>query len=188
MDILEAQPVLQHFSHQHPLKLISYQTSTADRIACSACTKEAIGWTYICESCKYCLHKACSKLPRKLIHGADKKHALTLLSSPAYEEGQFMCNACGAPGTGFCYHCSECQLDLHTVCSFMRSSILSNAHVHALNLCFEPPYENTVFKCDICGGSGSNHWLYRCDSCEFDVHMKCAKATQQPVSTSRNPE
>ncbi|KAI3471526.1 hypothetical protein Pfo_028176 [Paulownia fortunei] len=179
MDILEAQPVIQHFSHQHPLKLMSYQTSNTDRIACSACTKEATGWTYICESCNYCLHKACTKLPQKLIHRADKKHALTLLSSPAYEGGEFVCNACGALGTGFCYHCAECQLDLHAICSFMPSSILSN-HEHTLNLCFEPPYENSVFKCDICGGSGSNHWLYRCESCEFDVHMKCAKATQQP--------
>ncbi|KAH6757234.1 hypothetical protein C2S52_023562 [Perilla frutescens var. hirtella] len=143
---------------------------------------EATGLVYICESCNYCLHKACSKLPQKLYHGADRKHALALLASPAYEEGQFMCNACGASGSGFCYHCDECQLDLHPVCAFMYPSLLSKNHEHALNLCYEPPYENKVFSCDVCGKAGSNSWLYRCEPCEFDVHMKCAKATQEPVT------
>lgn len=58
-----------------------------------------------------------------LTHKADEKHNLVLRSTPAYTDGSFQCNACGVVGTGFCYRCQECQLDLHTVCAFMRSSV-----------------------------------------------------------------
>ncbi|XP_057782810.1 protein VACUOLELESS GAMETOPHYTES-like [Salvia miltiorrhiza] len=182
MDIVEVQTDIHHFSHQHSLKLISYPNSNTEKILCSACTKEAKGWSYTCETCKYCLHKACSKLPQKLYHGCDRKHALVLLASPAYGDGKFVCNACGASGTAFCYHCAQCQLDLHPVCAFMDPSLLSKAHDHALDLCYEPPYENKLFSCDLCEKPGSDHWLYRCGKCEFDVHLKCAKATQEHSS------
>ncbi|KAI3474541.1 hypothetical protein Pfo_029456 [Paulownia fortunei] len=186
MGKIDAEASINHFSHPHPLKLLSFQSSTANRITCSACTKEASGFVYICESCSYCLHKPCSNMPRSLNHQADHKHTLTLLPTPAYTGGSFQCNACGVLGTGFCYHCAECQLDLHTVCAFMRSTVKGSAHDHALKLCFEPPYEDKAFICDVCGGSGSNHWLYRCDSCGFDAHLKCAKAPNvQPRTASQ---
>ncbi|KAL1550038.1 hypothetical protein AAHA92_18053 [Salvia divinorum] len=182
MDIIETQPEFYHFSHQHSLKLISSQNLNTEKIACAACMKEAKGWSYICQTCNYCLHKACSKLPQKLYHGSDRKHVLILLASPAYEDGKFMCNACGTSGASFCYHCDKCQLDLHPVCAFMYPSLLSKAHDHALHLCYEPPYENKIFSCDICEKPGSDHWLYRCGKCEFDVHLKCAKDTQDHAS------
>ncbi|KAL2480514.1 Phorbol-ester/DAG-type domain-containing protein [Abeliophyllum distichum] len=126
-------------------------------------------------------------MPQSFKHEADKNHTLSLLAPPPYPEGSFECNACGTQGTGFCYHCDKCQLDLHTVCAFLRSSVKSNAHDHALNLCFESPYEDKTFVCDICGGSGSNHWLYRCNICEFDAHLKCAKVgvKLQPQSSTK---
>lgn len=187
MGKIEAEASIIHFSHPHPLNLVSIQSSTANKITCSACTKEASGLVYICETCSYCLHKPCSNMPQSLRHLFDQKHALTLLLAPAYSGGAFQCNACGVLGTGYCYHCEECQLDLHPVCAFMRPSVKCGAHDdHPLKLCFEPPYENKAFICDVCGGSGSNHWLYRCDSCGFDAHLKCAKAPNvQPQSSSK---
>ncbi|KAI3811681.1 hypothetical protein L1987_21409 [Smallanthus sonchifolius] len=101
-------------------------------------------------------------------------HDLVLLSSPAYPEGVFKCNACDSNGKGFSYHCPDCQLDLYVVCASMPLLIDQAAHGHKLGLCFRPPYENQGFSCDICKQHGSNQWLYRCDLCEFDAHMKCA--------------
>ncbi|KAD4888741.1 hypothetical protein E3N88_20814 [Mikania micrantha] len=111
---------------------------------------------------------------RTLKHTSDQSHNLVLLSSPAYPEGVFKCNACGSHGNGFSYHCRECQLDLHVVCASMPRSIDHEAHGHTINLCFRPPYETHGFKCDLCKQPGSNQWLYRCDSCDFDVHLNCA--------------
>ncbi|KAM7482901.1 hypothetical protein LguiB_007484 [Lonicera macranthoides] len=52
---------------------------------------------------------------------------------------------------------------------------------HPLDLTFRPPYETKGFSCDICSKIGSKQWLYRCVSCEFDVHMDCATATPTPT-------
>ncbi|PIN03612.1 hypothetical protein CDL12_23848 [Handroanthus impetiginosus] len=175
MGKIEAESSINHFSHPHPMRLVSFTSSTAKRITCSSCTNEASGLVYICESCNYCLHKPCSDMPLNLSHQVDQEHTLTLLP----KGGAFQCNACGALGTGFCYHCAACDLDLHTVCAFMRPSVKGAAHVHTLKLYFEPPYENRAFMCDVCGESGSNHWLYRCDLCQFDAHLKCAKKQPQ---------
>lgn len=185
MGKIEAEPQITHFSHPHLLNLKSINSSSAPNITkCSACKKQALGLVYSCESCSYTLHKICSEMPETLTHKADRRHALTLLPAPAYSGGAFKCNACGVVGTGFCYHCKECELDLHPACAFTRSSVKGGAHDHPLQLCFEPPYPNKAFLCDVCGGSGSNHWLYRCEPCGLDVHLKCAKADrirfQQP--------
>ncbi|CAA2997691.1 C1-like, Zinc finger, RING FYVE PHD-type [Olea europaea subsp. europaea] len=187
MEKPESELLINHFSHPHPLALVSFKpSSTPNRITCSACTKQASGAIYSCDSCNYCLHKPCSKMPQRFKHEADN-HTLSLLAAPPYPEGAFECNACGTKGTGFCYRCENCHLDLHTACAFLRSSVKSNAHDHALNLCFESPYGDKAFICDICGGSGSNHWLYRCNMCEFDAHLKCAKDSikLQPQSSMK---
>lgn len=176
MGKIEAEPHITHFSHPHPLTLKSINFSPPNTTKCSACLKQASGLLYSCDSCTFSLHKICSDMPEKLEHRADPKHALTLLPSPAYSTGSFHCNACGVVGASFCYHCGECELDLHPACAFTRSSVKGGAHHHPLHLCFEPPYENKAFVCDVCGGPGSDHWLYRCEACEFDAHLKCGKA------------
>ncbi|XP_052173656.1 uncharacterized protein LOC127788974 [Diospyros lotus] len=182
MSNLDADSILNHFSHEHPLELLKFQPQppSAPTVACSGCELAASGQLYCCSTCNYYLHEPCSRMPQELSHSSHKEHKLTLLSSPAYPEGTFTCNACGSPGTGFSYHCRECQVDIHIICALMRSTIKHSAHDHTLSLWFSPPYDTKTFDCDICGGPGSDHWLYRCDSCEFDAHMKCAKSKTQP--------
>ncbi|KAJ9181187.1 hypothetical protein P3X46_009341 [Hevea brasiliensis] len=119
---------------------------------------------YNCSSCNYYLHKACSQMPQNKKHQIDPQHTLTLLSSPAYAEGAFKCNACGQHGTGFCYHCKERELDFHTLRVYMPSS--------------------KAFQCAMCKGSSSNHWLYRCERCNFDAHLNCAISNIQSKPAS----
>ncbi|KAI3788170.1 hypothetical protein L2E82_00883 [Cichorium intybus] len=176
MGKLEDGSVINHFSHEHPLKLQQLQAQITSKTICPACDQSVCGSVYSCISCNFYLHKTCSNLPRTLKHKSDQQHELVLLSSPAYPEGVFKCNACGFQGNGFSYHCPECQLDLHVVCASKPLSVDHVAHSHKLSLCFKSPYENQAFSCDICKEPGSNQWLYRCDSCEFDMHMKCPKA------------
>ncbi|XP_057782632.1 protein VACUOLELESS GAMETOPHYTES-like [Salvia miltiorrhiza] len=191
MGKIEAEAHITHFSHPHPLNLKSINLSDPNTTKCSACQKHTSGLVYTCDPCSYSLHKLCSEMPEKLNHKADRKHALTLLPAPAYSTGSFHCNACGVVGTSFCYHCGECELDLHPACAFTKSSVKGGAHEHPLQLCFEPPYEDRTFICDVCGGSGSNHWLYRCEACGFDAHLKCGKADKvrrQQAKTEQRPQ
>ncbi|KAK2989186.1 hypothetical protein RJ640_029378 [Escallonia rubra] len=186
MGKLDSDSIINHFSHQHPLKLLNFQPRTTHAVFCSGCKRNASGWIYLCDSCNYCLHKACTKFPETFSHDVDKAHPLVLLSSPAYPEGAFKCNGCGGSGTGFSYHCPECEIDIHPICAFMPPTIKHDSHDHWLDLCFSPPYDNKVFGCDICQGSGFNHWLYRCDTCGFDAHMKCAK--NNTIQQSQPPQ
>ncbi|KAI3667483.1 hypothetical protein L6452_42546 [Arctium lappa] len=180
MGKLEGNSLMNHFSHEHPLKLHLY---IARKTTCSACKQSLSGSFYACFSCNFYLHKTCFDLPQTLKHQSDQRHNLVLLPSPAYPEGFFKCNACGTHGNGFSYHCPDCQIDLHTTCASMPTSINHTAHGHTLGLCFTPPYENHHgFSCDICKQPGSNHWLYRCGLCDFDAHIECAKAR---TTTSR---
>ncbi|KAK1305422.1 hypothetical protein QJS10_CPB11g02212 [Acorus calamus] len=101
--------------------------------------------------------------------------------SPAYPERTFRCDACGRQGDGFSYHCGVCGLDVHALCASMPLSVTHAAHAHPLGLEFFPPYNNKGFSCDVCRGTGSNHWLYRCAACEFDAHLSCATAKAGPA-------
>ncbi|XP_043691635.1 uncharacterized protein LOC122642257 [Telopea speciosissima] len=162
---------IHHFSHPHPLEL---QVGMNVIVSCSGCKLNASDTFYSCKTCNYTLHISCSKMPQQITHPADPNHTLSLLSVPAYQEGFFNCDACGRIGNGFSYHCKACNKDIHTLCAIKPLSINHQSHHHPLTLTFSPPYQNKGFSCDICKQVGLNHWLYRCNLCEFDAHLGCA--------------
>ncbi|XP_077219624.1 protein VACUOLELESS GAMETOPHYTES-like [Tasmannia lanceolata] len=182
MGKLSYEPQIQHFSHQHPLELTTLPHTQITSPLCFGCNLKLSGWLYTCKPCNYYLHISCSQLPHLIQHPADPNHALSLLPYPAYPEGYFNCDACGRRGDGFSYHCGRCNFDVHILCASMPLSINHQAHCHTLNLAFFPPYQNKGFSCDICKRLGSNHWLYRCETCEFDAHLGCATAKTMPLA------
>ncbi|XP_030547427.1 uncharacterized protein LOC115753075 [Rhodamnia argentea] len=181
----EPEACIVHFSHLHPLTL---HHRPQPQQSCSGCKLKAVGWTYGCPSpCSYFLHLSCAKMPPQIHHPFDQhNHILTLLPSPVCPPGVFTCTACAKQGSGFSYHCSaaSCNFHLHITCASMPLTRTHPSHHHLLHLTFSPPYPNRSFSCDICGNLGSNQWLYRCHSCEFDAHLSCAlKKPVAPVST-----
>ncbi|XP_048138708.1 uncharacterized protein LOC115734738 isoform X2 [Rhodamnia argentea] len=115
-------------------------------------------------------------------HHPSHPHRLKLLTTPAYPSGRFICNGCRQQGSGFGYHCAECRFDLHIVCASKPLRIHDQSHRHEHHLAFNCPYETGGFRCNVCGAPGGNHWLYRCSSCNFDVHLECAVvATARPA-------
>ncbi|KAJ6672743.1 CYSTEINE/HISTIDINE-RICH C1 DOMAIN FAMILY PROTEIN [Salix viminalis] len=111
------------------------------------------------------------------------------------------CSACNLQPHGWMYSCKPCNFTLHISCTQMPNFITHPSHPdppshplpcsslprwfshpHQLNLVFHPPYQTKGFSCDICHKIGSNHWLYRCGSCEFDAHMECAKSSNNRPS------
>ncbi|KAI3897370.1 hypothetical protein MKX03_021965 [Papaver bracteatum] len=123
--------------------------------------------------------------PSLINHPCHPKHPLSLLSSPPYPQGIFNCDACNRQDKGFCYHCKECKVDLHVHCAALPLSVSHNSHPqHPLKLTFLIPYPSNDFSCDICRNKGSKCWVYRCDSCGFDVHLDCA-TTVSPTTIQR---
>ncbi|KAL7120689.1 hypothetical protein ACP275_02G137600 [Erythranthe tilingii] len=180
-----------HFSHPHPLTLINtdhhhqqQQTlNLSSSSSCSGCSLSISGTIYSCTICKdFFLHKKCFDMPKKITHPFHKEHALTLLPVPAYEDGQFKCDACGEAGKCFSYHCKPCGVDLHVLCAAVPLTLThASHHMHKLDLTFESPYDTKDFSCDICKKPGGDHWLYRCSPCGFDAHLSCARGAP-PVS------
>lgn len=179
----QPEALIHHFSHSHPLQLSHHQPQHALSVAsCSGCRLKASGSVYYCKSCNYFLHKSCFQMPQQITHSFHQAHALSLLPIPAYPEGLFTCDACGEQGNGFSYNCKVCNVDLHILCASKPLFLTHQSHHHQLALSFSPPYPNKIFSCDICRQTGSSHWLYRCDLCEFDAHLRCA--TSNPAAPS----
>ncbi|KAI3448943.1 hypothetical protein Pfo_005608 [Paulownia fortunei] len=166
------QTSISHFSHPHPLKLSNLPPHQPFSF-CSACKLETSSSVYSCTICSFLLHPKCSQLPQQIRHPFDQNHALFLHPKPVYPEGLFNCDACGNHGDGFSYHCGACGIDLHSTCASLPMLFTHECHQHQLSLTFSAPYPGNSFSCDVCKRVGSKTWLYRCNMCEFDVHLTC---------------
>ncbi|XP_070032228.1 protein VACUOLELESS GAMETOPHYTES-like isoform X1 [Nicotiana tomentosiformis] len=177
----ESKNTINHFSHPHPLELITNQNfASSSSQLCSGCKIQAIGSIYTCKSCNFFLHTECSQMPQQITHPFDKEHHFTLLPKPIYPDGKFNCDACGENGDGFSYHCKTCGTDLHILCAVFPQCVTHWSHHHQLDLKFSPPYPGKSFCCDICKKVGTNHWLYRCQTCGFDAHLNCTTLQAPP--------
>ncbi|XP_052172302.1 uncharacterized protein LOC127788231 [Diospyros lotus] len=96
---------------------------------------------------------------------------------------QVYCNGCREPisssssgvwgGGGAFYACpnSDCWFLLHKRCAELPPEIEHPSHpTHALTL---SPFVLYEHRCDVCR-SITDGFVYRCSSCDFDVHVRCA--------------
>ncbi|GKE32977.1 C1-like protein [Tanacetum coccineum] len=167
---------IKHSSHPHLLQLTA--SNQQINLNCAGCNLHISpnDHVYTCRPCNFFLHTSCSKFPQLITHPSHREHALSLICTPIYPGGFFKCDACTQHGTRFSYHCHTCDFDLHVLCSSKPLSVNTQFHPHPLVLTFDSPYgEKVGFSCDVCKNAGlSNQWLYRCVTCEFDVHLHCA--------------
>ncbi|KAJ0693249.1 putative chromatin regulator PHD family [Helianthus annuus] len=110
---------------------------------------------------------------------------LSLFPSPTYKSGSFRCDSCDKIGSGFCFCCSNCEFDLHIHCAYNTLNPKSSTSLpdevelkshpnHPLKLLPKPPYISGRRLCDVCGTKcDPNGELYRCDVCNYDVHVTC---------------
>ncbi|KAK6148008.1 hypothetical protein DH2020_018920 [Rehmannia glutinosa] len=171
---------LMHLAHPHELHPLSLYNPQA---LCSGCKLQSSGIMYTCKPCAFTLHQSCAELPQLITHPSHGGCTLSLLTVSAYPGGVFNCDACSRRGDGWSYHCTRCEYDLHITCAAKPLKIRHQAHISCeLNLTFKNPYMNTNgFSCHICRRIGSNQWLYRCNSCEFDVHLDCTTVNHRPT-------
>nr|GME16215.1 uncharacterized LOC107803974 [Ipomoea batatas] len=172
-----------HFSHPHPLELITTPSSSSSSLlsshSCSACKLQLLSGSpfYACKACNFSLHSDCFKLHKEITHPFHSHHFFTLLPQTPYPSGRFTCDACGEQSDGFSYRCSPCGLDLHVQCAVLPLSITHRSHHHPLQIIFPSVHSRMeVFSCDVCKGLGQGKfWKYRCHSCDFDAHLNCTK-------------
>uniref|UniRef100_A0A1D1Y6X4 Putative nucleoredoxin 1 n=1 Tax=Anthurium amnicola TaxID=1678845 RepID=A0A1D1Y6X4_9ARAE len=181
MEKLEHELLIHHFSHKHPLELTNGNPSMnagSGTASCAGCNQKLLGWVYGCHTCDYYIDISCAQLPPQINHAAHPSHTLSLYTSPVYPEGSFDCDACGQKGTGFCFHCEDCELDLHVTCAAKPLLFMHGGHKHPLALTPASPYGERGFDCDVCGRPGSSQlWLYRCEGCQFDAHLWCVTSS-----------
>nr|XP_004308203.2 PREDICTED: uncharacterized protein LOC101306865 [Fragaria vesca subsp. vesca] len=182
----QAHQHVQHFSHQHPLKLSNNPSHVASSCAgCKLICAGSTGSIYTCTTgCSFFLHTSCAQMPQQITHPFDQSHVLPLLPIPTYPGGLFKCNACWKDGSGFSYHCGPCNIDLHMDCASMPLALPPHQqfhHPHQLNLTFSMrPGSPNDFTCDICNKLGHTEWLYWCVPCDFTAHLACARSKPRP--------
>ncbi|XP_044489342.1 uncharacterized protein LOC123213810 [Mangifera indica] len=173
---------VKHFSHQHPLR--PFEPKDQDEIICSGCELDLLissSSAYRCtkSNCDYFLHKSCFELPRELQHKFHPAHPLILLSSPAYDCGRFICNACDDYGTAFNYHCPTCKYDLHVACSKLPHTLNVEHDDHPLALFSSSSCDRGIetFVCDNCNCIvRKTRWVYYCPDCDYGMDICCASA------------
>ncbi|KAI4303307.1 hypothetical protein MLD38_038954 [Melastoma candidum] len=157
---------LQHFSHNHPLRL-SYLANQSAR-NCYFCRLPVSGPAYCCTECRdFTLHKSCSQLPQCFTeHPFHPSHTLRFLHQSPYPA---LCDACRKPIVGLEYHCNICKFDLDLTCLSISSSLRHKIHSHPLYY-----FEDT--KLDISCASCKKKCresVYRCVPCNYNVHSTC---------------
>ncbi|CAN6464073.1 unnamed protein product [Victoria cruziana] len=193
--------MMHHFSHGHPLQLVSFTQAQQPHIktqccgplsSCSNHGRSSSEPLYACEPCNFYAHKGCLELPQLITHPSHPAHRLTLLPLCSYPGATFSCDACSRSSSCFSYNCAHCSFDLHVYCATMPLTVSHRSHPHRLSLSFACPYpEDGDFNCDLCRGRGGSAWLYRCAYCGFDAHLDCARgiglATGLPVQPMERP-
>nr|DAD22147.1 TPA_asm: hypothetical protein HUJ06_023610 [Nelumbo nucifera] len=69
MGKLNYDPVIQHFSHPHPLELCcNHQQLNLHAVSCSGCKLKlaSAGPIYTCRCCNFFLHISCSQMPQHI--------------------------------------------------------------------------------------------------------------------------
>ncbi|KAG7657632.1 DC1 [Arabidopsis suecica] len=180
---------IQHFSHEHSLRLNMSNRVCDEDSFCQACiipilVSESF---YGCTQCSFLLHEACASFPRKKDHPLHK-HRLILHPIPPkplevvqiqggtfkhysrYVEGMFKCSGCDQSGYGFVYICSEegCPFKLDARCASLPDPFIHGSHSHDLF------FNLSKGECMGCKSSHCSPYSIECMECKSFLGLKCA--------------
>ncbi|KAG2692229.1 hypothetical protein I3760_08G042500 [Carya illinoinensis] len=161
---------IKHFSHKHPLFIRNFDCS--DRVYCFACGTNCSGPTYICNQCRFSLHKRCAGFPPKIYNLLHTNHPLTLRLRPTGTDSTqvgYPCDVCYGDCNGLTYMCRPCNFDLHDECTGLVPTIKYEGHKHLLLLVEKIGLGAKCNACDKPCGS----WVLRCHRCDFNLHLGC---------------
>ncbi|PIN07843.1 hypothetical protein CDL12_19576 [Handroanthus impetiginosus] len=189
---MEKDSIINHFCHEHPLRLVTYNKNHVsvsneeeETTECYLCSEPVAvsELAYICCmsdyecSSKIILHKRCAEMPRQIQHPSHPQHILYLCTNQYESYSSVCCDLCQRLISIFWYHCRQCGFDIDISCEHLNDLLQEqrllrhSCHEHPLMLQRKPA---SNFFCDGCGTNEGGEMAYICSACEFWVHRSCA--------------
>jgi hypothetical protein len=163
---------IQHFSHDHQLKLILCDHEVKDDKLCEGCAEFIISAPfYSCVQCQFFFHIRCAELPTTIEqHRLAHYCTLTLLRRAHTMSGVFFCSVCFRQRRGFAYSIShELLWFLDIQCSSIPETLEHEGHQHLFCLALDPQNR----KCKACTRDNEKY-VFVCTSCDFILGIRCA--------------
>ncbi|KAL4636793.1 hypothetical protein ACB092_03G034300 [Castanea dentata] len=174
---------IEHFSHEHDLKLIDERVHNNEKCNgyrmfwCRACSFLGYpgspdllcnGFSYNCKTCDFDLDIQCSLTLDVLTHKGHQ-HRL-ILSSTNYLQS---CSSCGSESNQV-FRCITCEFALDYKCATLPQTTRYKQHEHSFTPIYKVEDDFGEYYCDICEEErNSNHWFYFCADCTYPAHPKC---------------
>lgn len=176
---VELKRKLRHWLHEeHDLELCTSSSVYDGIVLCDLCGKRIRGFVYHCEICRFNLDVVCSlQLPRTFKPGDQEQkinhfsHEHPLILGEEEKDVIVTCAACGDNcSSSRIYGCEECEYFLHESCADLPRDMEHLYHAeHPLEL------QVAIYNyCDFCERSIEG-FTYRCDECDFDLDIGCAR-------------
>ncbi|KAK1581574.1 hypothetical protein Q3G72_007073 [Acer saccharum] len=175
---------IQHFFHQHQLKLHFFLKKKGynKNPSCCWCYKEIHGPGYCCDDCKFHIDDFCRMEISPQLQHPLHPHPLHLKHNFAHDGTTRMCRACRNPKVGsMLLSCEECNFDLHSACAkiMKQLSLKHECHNHNLYFAFDlimknedsELLEDNVLYCNKCHDTGGS--FYCCRECDINFHFEC---------------
>jgi len=176
--------IFDHPSHDgHCLKLLTTGAPHHTDPNCHLCGKYTKSILYHCSDCKLNLDIDCIS---HHIFVASKDHLLVPWHHhPVQICYTDICEFCNGGNELGC-HCLQCGFRIHLTCVpvFDSPEITHPSHVrHPLKLLTDGAPNYTDPRCHICG-EDTQHLLYHCDICKFNLDLRCAAKIPPPIALS----
>ncbi|EXB57302.1 hypothetical protein L484_011389 [Morus notabilis] len=179
---------IEHWSHQqHPLLLRKdEQQGLPTSFTCEICDEYSVAVNdelyYVCDSCKFYVHKSCAESPRQINHYFHPSHPLTLFTRRNY-----YCDSCHQYFTNaVSFKCAQCNFDMDVKCALMppitcesQEHIQHFSHQHPLPLVQDVDNRNKTKLCFVCHLTCSSGTDYGCTKCRHFLHKSCAELPRE---------
>lgn len=112
-----------------------------------------------------------------------KGHKLVYLPKCNYQGEIFICDFCKrlSNARDEVYNCDKCQFDCCSHCkqildfSYKNYKTIFCRNKHELKPSFKVPYDQSIFRCDICRQlSKQDEFCMRCSLCNYDICICCS--------------
>ncbi|KAH9669522.1 cysteine/Histidine-rich C1 domain family protein [Citrus sinensis] len=192
-------PTVVHKNHDHPLTLTAYVKYYVESLKCYACSEEINPKDpcYLCVECEYYAHVRCAVITeifcdddREVLGHTSHDDCSFLLENKNDDElghsihchtltlsevDDVKCKLCCKHIHGSGYGCAPCEFYIHNSCAELPKELRHPLHPlpnHSLTLQESKFLEG--YYCDACDLNVNPGGCYRCDYCDFALHLECA--------------
>ncbi|KAJ0739945.1 putative chromatin regulator PHD family [Helianthus annuus] len=179
------------FQFDDPDFIFDYTFDTEVRCGICKIERERF-YNYHCSICVFDIDIICATISEQKMEHPSHPHKLQRYFGKMISH----CNACGNEHSGTFYHCTTCSwFKIHLDCALLPTKLLIQqftndifSHPHLLNLAYSFPHVEIRAKfypdCRVCGyGFTTDDWHYRCNKCQYYVHVQCATSTSDAFTS-----